>query len=43
MAKQESITLPEFQKRYRDENACREHLFAIRWPLLPKRILRKAL
>jgi hypothetical protein len=32
MAKQKSITLPEFLKRYGDENACREHLFAIRWP-----------
>jgi ribosomal protein L37AE/L43A len=32
MAKQESITLPEFQKRYGDGNACREHLSAIRRP-----------
>ena len=32
MAKQESITLPEFQKKYGDEDACREHLFTIRWP-----------
>ena len=27
MAKQESISLLEFQSRFRDEEACREHLF----------------
>lgn len=32
MAKQERITLLEFQKKYGDEEACREHLFKIRWP-----------
>jgi transposase-like protein len=32
MAKQESITLKKFQKKFNSEQACREHLFHIRWP-----------
>ncbi|HAG10459.1 MAG TPA: IS1595 family transposase [Desulfotomaculum sp.] len=32
MAKQEPISLLEFQSRFRDEEACREHLFSLRWP-----------
>lgn len=30
--RQESISLLEFQTRFPDEDACREHLFNIRWP-----------
>ena len=32
MAKQEPISLLEFQSRFRDKEACREHLFNLRWP-----------
>ena len=32
MAKQEQITLLQFQARFQTEEACREHLFAQRWP-----------
>lgn len=32
MAKQERITLKKFQKKFNSEQACREHLFHIRWP-----------
>lgn len=30
--KQEAITLLEWQARFSDEESCREHLLAIRWP-----------
>lgn len=30
--KQEAITLLEWQKRYSEEEACIEHLVAVRWP-----------
>jgi len=32
MAKQEPISLLEFQARFGSEDACREHLFQLRWP-----------
>ena len=32
MAKQESITLLQFQERFQTEESCYEHLFNIRWP-----------
>jgi transposase-like protein len=31
MAQQESMTLVEFMKRYSTEEACREHLYQMRW------------
>ena len=31
MAKQQIMGVAEFQKRFNDEKACREHLFHIRW------------
>jgi len=31
--KQESMGLEEFQERFSTEDACREHLFEIRWPV----------
>ena len=30
--RQESISLLQFQKKYSTEEACREHLFKLRWP-----------
>ena len=32
MAQQESINILEFQKRFADDDSCRDHLFRIRWP-----------
>jgi transposase-like protein len=32
MARQEAMTLLQFQKKFSDEQVCREHLFEIRWP-----------
>ena len=32
MAKQEPISLLEFQARFGNEDACRDHLFQLRWP-----------
>jgi DNA-directed RNA polymerase subunit RPC12/RpoP len=32
MAQQESIDILEFQKRFPNDDACRDHLFKIRWP-----------
>lgn len=32
IAKQEPINLLEFQTRFGSEDACREHLFQLRWP-----------
>src|SRR5215510_154295 len=32
MAQQESMNILEFQMRFPNENACRDHLFRIRWP-----------
>jgi transposase-like protein len=32
MAKQKTMTLLEFQKKFSTEKACQEHLFTIRWP-----------
>ncbi len=32
MAKQEALSFIEFKKRFSTEEACREHLFGIRWP-----------
>lgn len=32
MAQQENMTLVEFMKRYSTEEACREHLYEMRWP-----------
>jgi transposase-like protein len=32
MAKQESMNILEFQKRFPTEESCRDHLFKIRWP-----------
>jgi len=32
MASQEPLSLLEFQARFKDEQACRDHLFNIRWP-----------
>jgi transposase-like protein len=35
MAQQERITILEFQNRFNTDEACREHLFKIRWPYGP--------
>ena len=32
MAKQESISLIEFQRKFATEDACEDHLFAMKWP-----------
>lgn len=32
MAQQEKLSLLEFQKRFSNEDACREHLFKHKWP-----------
>lgn len=32
MAQQEAMTLLEFQERFHNEDACREHLYKMRWP-----------
>jgi len=32
MAKQEAMSLLEFQERFHDEDVCREHLYKMRWP-----------
>ncbi|MDR0302974.1 MAG: IS1595 family transposase [Treponema sp.] len=32
MAQQESINILEFQQRFQTNDACRDHLFKIRWP-----------
>jgi len=32
MAQQEAMTLKRFQEKFHSEDACREHLFQIRWP-----------
>jgi transposase-like protein len=32
MAKQESLNLIEFQKRFNTEEACHDHLFQMKWP-----------
>ncbi|MDR1389522.1 MAG: transposase, partial [Treponema sp.] len=32
MAQQDKITLLQFQKVYKNEALCREHMFQIRWP-----------
>lgn len=32
MAQQEAMTLKKFQEKFYSEQACREHLFQIRWP-----------
>jgi Transposase zinc-ribbon domain len=32
MAKQEPLSLLEWQARFHSEDACREHLIAMRWP-----------
>ena len=31
MAKQQAMGIKEFQKRFNDEDECRNHLFNIRW------------
>jgi hypothetical protein len=33
MAQQESMNILEFQQRFDTDDACRDHLFRIRWPL----------
>jgi transposase-like protein len=33
MAQQESMNILEFQRRFDTDDACRDHLFRIRWPL----------
>ena len=32
MARQEPISFFEFKERFNSEDACREHLFRLRWP-----------
>ena len=32
MAQQESIDILEFQRRFGTDDACRDHLYKIRWP-----------
>ena len=32
MAKQESIGFLDFKNKFNSEEACREHLFKMRWP-----------
>lgn len=32
MARQEAMTLIEFQEKFHREEVCREHLYALRWP-----------
>lgn len=32
MAQQEAMTLKRFQEKFHSDDACREHLFQIRWP-----------
>lgn len=32
MAKQEPISFFEFKEKFNNEEACREHLFHLRWP-----------
>jgi predicted RNA-binding Zn-ribbon protein involved in translation (DUF1610 family) len=32
VAQQAELTLLQFQERFKDDEACREHLFRIRWP-----------
>ena len=40
MAQQESLNILEFQRRFGTDDACRNHLFKIRWPLRLLRIMR---
>ena len=37
MAQQESIDILEFQRRFATDDACRDHLYKIRWPEGPTR------
>jgi len=32
MAKQEALSFMEFKSKFNSEDACREHLFKMRWP-----------
>lgn len=32
MAKQEHMTLIQFQKQFNTEEACHDHLFSMKWP-----------
>jgi transposase-like protein len=36
MAEKETISLPEFQKKFSSEDACRDYLYKARWPLGPE-------